>query len=353
MSIADPGVDVRRLVTVEAISEIRPIAGADAIETAQVRGWSVVVKKGEFAIGDRVVYIEVDAALPMSDQRFAFLAARGTKTLDGDTVHVLKTARLRGVYSQGIIFALADFPELTTADQGADLDVVIGVRLWEAPSPPGMAALGAFPAFLQKTDAPRVQNLDDTTWASIRSSAASWCATEKIDGMSLTAWRTGDGSLHVAGRNWELDPAAAHLHGQVLAAAKVADLLQEGEWVQGEVAGPGAQGNPLGLDEPRLVVFGFGTFEADAPALGTTVRTPLSAWPSWVTALAAPTYDLAVPPTVREAIDQVESLTSLLAPGRSAEGVVWTHLDGVVLPGLGGRAVWKSISARYLAKHGG
>ena len=339
----------RRLVTIATITAVEPIPGADAIEAARVRGWTVVVKKGQFVAGDRVVYIEVDAALPVADERFAFLAARGTKILAGETVHVLKTARLRGVYSQGIVFPLVDFPELGTGD----LDGLLGVTKWEPPPPPGMAALGPFPGFLQKTDAERVQNLDDETWAEIHADATAWRPTEKVDGTSLTAWRTRDGALHLAGRNWELDPATTNVYWEAAAVTKIAGRLGAGEWVQGEVTGPGVQGNPLGLDGLRVVVFGFGTFDAANPSIRTTARTPSAAWPDWVRELSAPSYGVPLPATIREAVAQVESLTSLIAPGRAAEGVVWTHAGGVSLAGLGHRPVWKSISARYLTKHGG
>ncbi len=345
--------DERRLVTIETIVDVEAIDGADAIEAAHVRGWTVVVKKGQFAIGDQVVYIEVDAALPVADERFAFLTARGTKVLDGVDVHVLKTARLRGVYSQGIVFPLRDFPEFHDAADDESLDALIGVAKWETPPPPGMAALGPFPAFLQKTDAERVQNLDDETWAAIQADETSWRATEKVDGTSLTAWRTQDGVLHVAGRNWELDPATTNVYWEAVVDFGIADGLEAGQWVQGEIAGANVQGNPLKLDALRVVTFGFGTFDAESPSIVTTSRTPIDAWPDWVAALCAPTYDFALPATVRETIDQVESLKSILAPGRDAEGVVWTRADGLGLAGLNDRAVWKSISARYLTKHGG
>lgn len=68
--------DVRRLATVEAITNIAPIPDADAIVQAHVRGWTVVVKKGEFREGQLVVYFEVDTALPLTDPRFEFLGAR-------------------------------------------------------------------------------------------------------------------------------------------------------------------------------------------------------------------------------------------------------------------------------------
>lgn len=347
------GADTRRLVTIETIAGIDSIPDAEAIEAAHVRGWIVVVKKGQFSVGDRVVYIEVDAALPIADERFAFLAARGTKVVDGVDVHVLKTARLRGVYSQGIVFALADFPEFAQAAEDGSLDALIGVAKWEPPPPVGMAALGPFPAFLQKTDAERVQNIDGDTWAAIQSDRSLWRATEKIDGTSLTAWRTPGGVLHVAGRNWELDPATTNVYWDAVAGSGIAERLEVGQWMQGEIAGASVQGNPLKLDAVRVVAFGFGTFDPDSPSIVTTSRTPMEMWPDWIASLAAPVYDFALPVTVREAIDQVETLKSLLSPGRDAEGVVWTHIDGSGVPGLGNRAVWKSISARYLTKHGG
>jgi hypothetical protein len=37
----------RKLATVVRISNIQPIAGADAIELASVKGWKVVTRKNE------------------------------------------------------------------------------------------------------------------------------------------------------------------------------------------------------------------------------------------------------------------------------------------------------------------
>lgn len=48
---------MRKLVTVRTVDAIRPIPGADAIECAIVEGWTVVIKKGEFAVGDRCVFL--------------------------------------------------------------------------------------------------------------------------------------------------------------------------------------------------------------------------------------------------------------------------------------------------------
>jgi RNA ligase (TIGR02306 family) len=54
----------RKLASIQRIINLTPIDGADAIETATILGWSVVVKKGEFKIGDLCVYFEIDSLLP-------------------------------------------------------------------------------------------------------------------------------------------------------------------------------------------------------------------------------------------------------------------------------------------------
>ena len=342
----------RKLAAAETILAIRPIEGADAIEVAQVRGWEVVVRKGAFQAGDPVLFIEVDACLPLSDPRFAFLGERGTKKIGGEAYHVLKTARLRGTYSQGIVFPLAEFPEADPAAGGASdetLDKRLGIFVYEPPAPAGMLIRGAFPGWLQKTDAERVQNIDPELWAQIQADPAGWVPTEKVDGSSATIWADDGGDLHVAGRNWELSPEKENAHWAV-ARQFVAPHLQPGQWVQGEVVGPGVQANPLKLTSQRIVLFGFGTFDAAAPSIKSTSRTPMAQWPDWVRELAAPVYDFTLPESVHEAIDQAEKLRSIVNPAVAAEGIVWTRADAIGLPELENRPVFKSINAAYLAK---
>ena len=52
---------MRQLATIRTIASTRPIQGADRIEVAQVDGWECVVKKGEFEVGQHIVYVEVDS----------------------------------------------------------------------------------------------------------------------------------------------------------------------------------------------------------------------------------------------------------------------------------------------------
>ena len=57
----------RKLASVQIVSGLAPIPGADAILVANVLGWQCVVKKTEFQVGDKCVYFEIDSILPIAN----------------------------------------------------------------------------------------------------------------------------------------------------------------------------------------------------------------------------------------------------------------------------------------------
>ncbi len=96
----------RKLVTIRIISDLLPIVGADLIETAVVDGWKVVVKKGEFQIGDAVVYCEIDSWIPTEVAPFLTKPGKEPRVYNGIKGEKLKTVRLRGQLSQGLILPI-------------------------------------------------------------------------------------------------------------------------------------------------------------------------------------------------------------------------------------------------------
>ncbi len=68
----------RKLVSIQVIDSIAPIEGADNIVQARVMGWTVVVKKGEFAPGDRCVFFEIDSLLPDGQAWSEFMRPRAS-----------------------------------------------------------------------------------------------------------------------------------------------------------------------------------------------------------------------------------------------------------------------------------
>lgn len=180
----------RKLVTIRTVHKLESIPGADFIECATVDGWELVVKKGEFKVGDSGVYFEIDSMLP-EDDRYAFL--KRVSRSSGGIGYRIKTIRLRKQISQGLLLPLEMFPEVDnnpTVRTGDDLSKLLNVWLYE----PIYSAAGAgsnkeqaslWPDFLRKTDQERIQN-------KIRYFDTYCChefeVTKKLDGSSMTIW---------------------------------------------------------------------------------------------------------------------------------------------------------------------
>ena len=87
----------RKLAHIEIIEALNPIEGADKIEVAQVLGWQCVVKKGEFKVGDKVIFVEVDSVMPDKPE-YDFLRDRKFR---------IRTIKLKGQVSQGLVLPLS------------------------------------------------------------------------------------------------------------------------------------------------------------------------------------------------------------------------------------------------------
>ena len=74
---------MRTLASIQTVNAAEPIPNADAIERIRVLGWWIVVKKGEFRPGDKVVYCEIDSLLPERPE-FEFLRASSFKPIHLD-----------------------------------------------------------------------------------------------------------------------------------------------------------------------------------------------------------------------------------------------------------------------------
>lgn len=104
----------RKLASIRVISEINPIPEADAIERATVDGWNVVVKKGEFKPGDLCVYCEIDSFLPVKEE-FEFLRKSSYRKMsDGTEGFRLKTIKLKGQISNGLLLPLSVLEKMTS-----------------------------------------------------------------------------------------------------------------------------------------------------------------------------------------------------------------------------------------------
>lgn len=258
----------RKLARTEIIKDITPIEGADRIEVAHVKGWQVVVEKGLYNPGDMVIYFEIDSVLPEWPE-FEFLRERcyTDKSVNGPGFRI-KTIKLRGVVSQGMIMPIADvIHHLVWSDikePDTDLTEQLGVTKFERALPATLAGTvrGNFPNFIIKTDQERIQNV----WEKISKyyrQITTFEVTTKLDGASMTVYYLRDNDhFGVCSRNLELaDDAknsywqAAHIYELKTKLQKLAGLLDCDVAVQGELMGPGIQGNREGFKTLRFFAF--------------------------------------------------------------------------------------------------
>ena len=337
-----PDIGERRLATIRRVSKIEPIPGADRIVKATIDGWELVTQKGNYEVGDLVLYFELDSFLPVREE-FEFLRKgcfKSTTNL-GDGFRI-KTIKLKGQVSQGLSLPLSDFfekdetgyyyiraeteeeramlesrqwvdPVPVYLEEGMDVTEYFGVQKYEKPLPgPGGSKLGPvhargnFPSFLQKTDQERAQNclagvlkwiyygeptVTEVTDERLRygletgvvenkgdsvyfKSGDQWFhkhwlrndeetiaqrqrfeVTLKMDGSSVTVYHNEYG-YGVCSRNFDLKRDPDSLFWKV-ASPLIPDLVfaEKNVAVQGELMGPGVQGNREGLIHNDLFIF--------------------------------------------------------------------------------------------------
>jgi RNA ligase (TIGR02306 family) len=179
---------MRKLATIRKITNIVPIENCDNIALAIVDGWTVIIKKSEFSIGDSCVFFEIDSFLPL-EPRYEFL--KKTTKFDGKEGYRIKTMKMKGVLSQGLALPLTMFPEVSTNDDDVtnrlniikfDLEQFYGANT----AGPRERKYGSFPTFIPKTDQPRIQNM---THMFLTHKDTTFEETLKLDGSSMTCYK--------------------------------------------------------------------------------------------------------------------------------------------------------------------
>jgi len=265
----------RKLCTIQTIASISPIDGADKIELATMNdlGWQVIVKKGEFDVDDLCIYCELDSLFPEKPE-FEFLRSKHFR---------IKTMKMKGTLSQGIIFPMSimgedvcngmirDFNSGKSNIIGIDVSDILGVTKFELPISPGQKGntKGNFPTdILPKTDEMRLQSvpklLNEIKGKDVY-------ITEKLDGTSFTGIYLNN-ELRVCSRNLELkegDPVNINLpedvYWRVAHNINLKEKLSKYDGniaVQGEICGEGIAKNPLGLKGQHLFLFNI--YDIDA-----------------------------------------------------------------------------------------
>lgn len=326
----------RKLVSIQEVGAVEPIAGADNIMQARVMGWTVVIKKGELAPGDRCVFFEIDSVLPDGPSWSEFLRARKFR---------VRTVKLRGVLSQGLALPVSIL-EGEVPEVGVDVRERLGVIKFEPELPDSREMAGNFPSEVPKTDEIRLQSALEVLG---EIAGRDFYVATKLDGSSATYFRGADG-FTACSRNWALRRG----RNDVWRAAdryRLEEVLPEYLAVQGEMCGPGIQKNRLGLPELDLFIFSAydarrGAFLGYHELVETCARLGLKMVPVERVVQGA------------EARDYVHTLEGWLDasrglyPGTSnrKEGIVVRPLEEAQSAVLGGRLSFKVINNEFLLK---
>jgi RNA ligase (TIGR02306 family) len=340
------------------VAALAPIPGADRIEAASVLGWNVVVGKGEYAPGDLAVYFEIDSYLPADDARFEFLAKSSLRSSpDQGRVrgYRIKTAKLRGVVSQGLLMRPELFPELAAEgiSEGRDVTQLLNVVKWDPPEIASGSFVGVAgrPHGIPLTDETRLQSIEGVLADFI---GKPYYITLKCDGTSCGIYWY-NGSCGVTSRSMDIsipsDPADDNPYTAVYRSLNMREKLERlgrNIVIQGELCGPRIQKNRLGLREYRWYVF-------DAYDLDARSYAPYGDLKELCAALG-----LEMVPLVEEGeaypadytLERLLEKADLAYPsGQLAEGIVVRQSSNAYLdPMRSTRASFKVLSNKFLLK---
>ena len=113
----------RALAYIVTIDEVQSIPNYDRVEHVRTSGWWCIAHKGDFNVGDKALYIEIDSKCPENDERFKFLEPKHYK---------VKTLRMCKTYSQGLLMPLSEFPELKDKQLHEDVTELLGITYYVA-----------------------------------------------------------------------------------------------------------------------------------------------------------------------------------------------------------------------------
>ena len=341
----------RKLASVRVISNIQPIPNADKIELVTVDGWNVVVAKDVgHKVGDLVIYCEIDSFLPIREE-FEFLRKSSYKKMGDVEGFRLRTVKLRGQVSQGLILPMSvlnppDTNIYVTPFEGLDVTEMLDIVKYEPPIPAELAGKvkGTFPSFIPKTDEERIQNLTSEYEEWKYQSKHQFYVTEKLDGSSATFY-VKDGEFGVCSRNLELLETEGNTFWKV---ARELDLenkmksLGKNISLQGELIGEGIQGNPYKLKGQTIRFFtGYDIDKRERIGFIHFTVMIMDMGLGYVPVLNQE-FGFMLPDTIEEMLQYAEG-KSALNPDTEREGVVVRSMDGSIS--------FKAISNKFLLNH--
>lgn len=333
-----------KLASIERIKSLSPIAGADRIELAKVLGFNTVVVKGEFKVGDLCVFHVPDTVVNPNNPKYNFLEKQGYR---------LKISRFKGVYSQGLAMPLSIVGEHLMESlgkgwqpmEGDDVTAIVGITKYEKPLPEGSEAIGPLPSHLRKTDEPNILTAPHL----LDALKGKRCyGTLKMDGQSASYY-IHQGKFGVCSRNQELRETPGSPFWQIAREINLEQIMRAYGTdfaLQGELYGPGIQGNRMGATKKQIAFFNH--FDSVAHTYGSRI---LLEDICGIDGL--PIVEIVWKGVFDFSIEELQAMADGLrySNGAPAEGIVFRPYQETTLEN-GDRLSAKIISQKFLSKYG-
>lgn len=278
------------------ILDIAPHPNADRLELATVYGFQVVVAKDKYKVGNRVIYVPIDSILPQWLEDHLFPADSKVKL----NKHRVRQIRLRKYASQGMIVEADGLVEQhCNGGVGAnnlvleqDYSEQLGITKYEPPAPNYQSSTGGPKVRNRPYENPYFRKFNGITnikWfpnvfkdqevviqcklhgSHVRFGKAPfvantlWKKIKKLFGLSPShEFVYGSNNVELTNRKNYVGFYGEDVYGKCLAKFNVQDKIRNGEFVHGEVIGPGIQkGYTYGHTEHHLVIFDVRVMQED------------------------------------------------------------------------------------------
>jgi len=276
-------------VPLTKVLDVFPHPNADRLDICTVYGFHVVIKKGQYQVGDIVIFIPPDSVLPQEIEDIIFGKDSKIKLHN----HRVKHIRIRGFQSYGMVVnpeSLLSPALLYSSELEEDVAHIIGISKYEPPVPDfqtpkskrerkqrtnhkdfhcynGINNIRWLPDLFQEGEEVIVQcklhgsnwrggwlkNTPDTFWKKILKFFGKLPEYEFI---------YGSNNVQISGNEDYKGFYGGDVYGAVAKKLNVAARIKPNEIVYGELIGPGIQkGYTYGHIEHHLVIFDVKVFD--------------------------------------------------------------------------------------------
>lgn len=272
------------LAIISKIQSIEPIEGKDRIVLAKVENYDTIIQKEDFKVGDTVVYVFYDAILPVKPE-YEFLRKRcWSEKWHGFRIRPMK---MGGVVSEGLVLPMSVLPEGKKYKIGQVVTDDLGIRYYDPDAQlennskrkgnwfldkmmrynwfrkfynkffRKVTQKDGYPVWVDKSDE---ENIEKCYEDISKYPDTEYIVSEKMEGMAAT-FAIEKGKFKVYSHNFNVNS------GAWVEVAKIYNLdtklkkwAKEHDYdkiaLQGEVCGPGIQGNIYGFTTLNLFVYG-------------------------------------------------------------------------------------------------